>query len=185
MAVPLLPIKAFAAGPAEIVDSFIAPAVVAAIVAGIVSLMTERRKTFADTVTKVRNDYIKELRQTAAEICATSSCNKQEEVKDDTDYYKLLFMLNPNKSDAAWEADIIRRLKELRMAGAGDREEKLERFVRVMQADLALEWHGMMAEANKGNLNEDEKQKMRADFLYQLYQEEQRIYEHKNQTNGK
>ena len=83
-------------------------------------------------------------------------------------YYHLMLMLNPAKSDAYWEKEIIDRLTDImdnpHEPHEQTRKQKIQNLTLLLQADLDLEWHGMMEEGKKGVLKDKKKEKLRYEY---------------------
>lgn len=86
-------------------------------------------------------------------------------------YYHLMLMLNPTKPDAYWEKEIIKRLTDIKEHA---NEQKIPDLTPLLQADLDLEWHGMMEEGKKGVLKDKKKEKLRYEYYmnYKKYANE-------------
>ena len=172
-----IPITSFATSSGDtstsaittILSSTVLPAIISAIVAYAMAHISR----FTDTVTKVRNEYIKEFREMAACFltCASSNspCTEKCNGKSlEYYYYHLMLMLNPAKSDAYWEKEIIDRLTDImdnpHEPHEQTRKQKIQNLTLLLQADLDLEWHGMMEEGKKGVLKDKKKEKLRYEY---------------------
>ena len=80
-------------------------------------------------------------------------------------YYHLKLMLNPTKPDAYWEEEIIDLLTEIKNNSHKLVDKKtIMKLTLLLQADLDLEWHGMMEEGKKGVLKHGRKEKLKYEF---------------------
>lgn len=169
-----IPITSFATSSGgtstSAITTILSSTVLAAIISAIVSYAGVRMSRFTDTVTKVRNEYIQEFRHMAACFLTCASSNSPCTEKCDGKsleyyYYHLMLMLNPTKPDAYWEKDIINQLTEIVNNSFEQPNKKMFRnLTLLLQADLDLEWHGMMEEGKKGALTKDQKEHLRYDY---------------------
>lgn len=165
-----IPITSFATSSGgtstSAITTILSSTVLAAIISAIVSYAGVRMSRFTDTVTKVRNEYIKEFREMAACFLTCASSNSPCKAECDGKsleyyYYHLMLMLNPTKPDAYWEEKIIKRLTDIKEHA---NEQKIPDLTLLLQADLDLEWHGMMEEGKKGALTKDQKENLKYEY---------------------
>lgn len=165
-----IPIASFATSSGDtsmnIITAILSSTVLSTIISVIVSYAGVRMSRFTDTVTKVRNEYIKEFRQMAGCFLTCASSNSPSKAECDGKsleyyYYHLKLMLNPTKPDAYWEEEIIKRLTDIK---GHANEQKIRDLTLLLQADLDLEWHGMMEEGKKGDLTKDQKENLRYEY---------------------
>ena len=150
-----IPITSFATSSgdtsSDAITNVLLSGVLSAIISAIVALAVARISRFTNTVTKVRNEYIKEFREMAVCFltCASSNspCTEKCNGKSlEYYYYHLMLMLNPAKTDAYWEQEIIKQLTDIKEHA---NEQNIQELTLLLQADLDLEWHGMMEEGKK------------------------------------
>lgn len=149
-------------------NTILSSVVVSALISSIVSLINNQKKRFNETVTQKRIEYLVDMRNTSAELCSLvvneNSINKE---KKDFLYYKLCLMLNPSAKGAYWDEDLIQRLDKMYKTGTD-----VNVFVRAMQANLSLEWHGLMREGKKGKLSKRDKESLRLEKYKDLLEYE-------------
>lgn len=152
-------------------------AMVVSLVASIVALIGTfvtywkfRRQQFNDTITKERLNFIKDWRECAACFCGLLALKNESFKVDEFEghkleyyYYKLLLMCNSTKPESYVDIEVVKQLNLLYQAKGKVRNEQLEKFVALMQANLAIEWKGTNLESRKGQLSEKEKEKLRLD----------------------
>lgn len=169
-----------------------------AIIGAFFSYRSTRRRQFTDTVTLARLEFIKEWRECSVRFCekllqtidnTQSSRDGNQRFLNNVDsieyyYNKLLFMCNPTKPESYIDKVFVDMLKQLytlhldlckkeckeRVKKEQDLLQILRRLVAMIQANLALEWHGVLAESQKGNLSDNQKEKLRQDY-YKNYLE--------------
>lgn len=165
-----IPITSFATSScdtsSDAITNVLLSGVLSAIISAIVALAVARISRFTNTVTKVRNEYIKEFREMAVCFltCASSNspCTEKCNGKSlEYYYYHLMLMLNPAKTDAYWEQEIIKQLTDIKEHA---NEQNIQDLTHLLQADLDLEWHGMMEEGKKGVLKNGRKEKLKYEF---------------------
>ena len=164
--------------------SLIASAV--ALIGTFVNYWSNKRKQFSDLVTSERLQFVKEWRECSAKFCELlGDCEKKEnEDKIDYYYYKLVFMCNPTKPESYIDKDLVGLLEqiyilyqELKNDTCEEKDKKKQqlkliqkRFVALMQANIAIEWHGITAESRKGKLSDEQKEDLRMEH-YKNYLE--------------
>lgn len=72
-------------------------------------------------------------------------------------------MCNSTKPESYVDIEVVKQLNLLYQAKGKVRNEQLEKFVALMQANIAIEWKGTNLESRKGQLSEKEKEKLRLD----------------------
>ena len=70
-------------------------------------------------------------------------------------------MCNSTKPESYVDIEVVKQLNLLYQAKGKVRNEQLEKFVALMQANLAIEWKGTNLESRKGQLSEKEKENLR------------------------
>ena len=155
--------------------SLIASAV--ALIGTIVNYWSIKRKQFSHLVTSERLQFVKEWRECSARFCELlGDCGKKKN-KDKIDYYyyKMIFMCNPTKPEAYIDKELVGLLEqiyilyqELNNNTCEEKDKKKQqlklmqkRFVALMQANIAIEWHGITAESRKGHLSDEHKEDLR------------------------
>jgi hypothetical protein len=137
-------------------------AFIAAIANIIVTVKNARKRDFIGVVTKVRHEYIQKLRKLVAEFCALATAQQPlDEVK-----YHLKLMMNPAGPPAVyekWDGKAVELINKI----DGSNQTGIDDLIKLMQSWLALEWEGMMREAKKGTLTEEEKNELRNKYYKQ------------------
>lgn len=158
--------------------SLIASAV--ALIGTIVNYWSIKRKQFSKLVTSERLQFVKEWRECSARFCELLGEGKQNANNETIDYYyyKLIFMCNPTKPESYIDKEVVRLLEQLytlnqklclgNKQGENEQDKKMQelkrmqkRFVTLMQANIAIEWHGITAESRKGHLSDEHKEDLR------------------------
>lgn len=129
-----------------------------------VSIKSGRKRSFIATVTRVRSNYIRELRAVTASFCylATATPFSQDKLKKTG--YKLKLMMNPAMFPEKWDGEAVALIKQIEKR---PQPADVHTLLALMQSWLALEWHGMMEEAKKGILPDMEKNRLRNKFYLQ------------------
>ena len=154
----------------DAITNILLSGVLSAIISAIVAFAVARMSRFADTVTKVRNEYIKEFREMAACFLTCASSNSPSKAECDGKsleyyYYHLMLMLNPAKPDAYWEKNIINQLTEIvNISHEQPNKKMVQDLTPLLQADLDLEWHGMMEEGRRGVLTKNQKENIKYEY---------------------
>ena len=112
------------------------------------------KNTFINTITIARKEYMAELRKAVEEFCVTAERNDNDELKELS--YKLKLLMNPaDKENEHWDRKAIEMIDKI--VQAENKAEEIDRFITLMQSWLALEWHGMRYEAEKGIMSKEDK----------------------------
>lgn len=72
-------------------------------------------------------------------------------------------MCNSTKPESYVDIEVVKQLNLLYQAKGKVSNEQFEKFVALMQANLAIEWKGTNLESRKGQLSEEEKGNLRFD----------------------
>ena len=72
-------------------------------------------------------------------------------------------MCNSTKPESYVDIEVVKQLNLLYQDKGKVSNEQLEKFVALMQANIAIEWKGTNLESRKGQLSEKEKEKLRLD----------------------
>lgn len=144
--------------------------IIGVVVSAIVSYCIFKRQQFNDTITKERLNFIKDWRECAACFCGLLALKNESFKVDEFEghkleyyYYKLLLMCNSTKPESYVDIEVVKQLNQLYQAKGKVSNEQFEKFVALMQANLAIEWKGTNLESRKGQLPEKEKEKLRLD----------------------
>lgn len=70
-------------------------------------------------------------------------------------------MCNSTKPESYVDIEVVKQLNLLYQAKGKVSNEQFEKFVALMQANLAIEWKGTNLESRKGQLSEKEKENLR------------------------
>lgn len=70
-------------------------------------------------------------------------------------------MCNSTKPESYVDIEVVKQLNQLYQAKGKVSNEQFEKFVALMQANLAIEWKGTNLESRKGQLSEKEKENLR------------------------
>ncbi len=112
------------------------------------------KNTFINTITIARKEYMAELRKTVEEFCVTAERNDNDKLKELS--YKLKLLMNPaDKDNELWDRKAIEMIDKILQAE--NKEDDIDKFITLMQSWLALEWHGMIYEAKKGIMSNENK----------------------------
>lgn len=112
------------------------------------------KNTFINTITIARKEYMAELRKAVEEFCVTAERNDNDKLKELS--YKLKLLMNPaDKDNEHWDRKAIEMIDKI--VQAENKAEEIDRFITLMQSWLALEWHGMIYEAKKGIMSNENK----------------------------
>mgnify|MGYP007007193035 FL=1 len=112
------------------------------------------KNTFINTITIARKEYMTELRKAVEEFCVTAERNDNDKLKELS--YKLKLLMNPaDKDNEHWDRKAIEMIDKI--VQAENKAEEIDRFITLMQSWLALEWHGMRYEAEKGIMSKEDK----------------------------
>ena len=68
---------------------------------------------------------------------------------------------NSTKPESYVDIEVVKQLNQLYQAKGKVSNEQFEKFVALMQANLAIEWKGTNLESRKGQLSEKEKENLR------------------------
>ncbi len=175
-------------------------ALLGVLIGAFVTYWSTKRKHFSDLITKERLDFIKEWRECSARFCellTIDNLQSSKEVEESPEnkvhtcdnsieyyYYKLILMCNSTKPESYIDQEVIAILEllynqhqELLKATSSDKEDiksKLclaqKQFLALMQATIAIEWHGVTAESRIGILSDDQKEDLRQEH-YKNYLE--------------
>lgn len=112
------------------------------------------KNTFINTITIARKEYMAELRKAVEEFCVTAERNDNDKLKELS--YKLKLLMNPaDKDNELWDRKAIEMIDKILQAE--NKEDDIDKFITLMQSWLALEWHGMIYEAKKGIMSNENK----------------------------
>ena len=112
------------------------------------------KNTFINTITIARKEYMAELRKAVEEFCVTAERNDNDKLKELS--YKLKLLMNPaDKDNELWDRKAIEMIDKI--VQAENKTEDIDSFITLMQSWLALEWHGMREEAEKGIMSKEDK----------------------------
>ena len=112
------------------------------------------KNTFINIITIARKEYMTELRKAVEEFCVTAERNDNDKLKELS--YKLKLLMNPaDKDNELWDRKAIEMIDKI--VQAENKAEEIDRFITLMQSWLALEWHGMRYEAEKGIMSKEDK----------------------------
>ena len=143
---------------------------IVALIGTFVTYWKFRRQLFTDTITKERLNFIKDWRECAACFCGLLALKNESFKVDEFEghkleyyYYKLLLMCNSTKPESYVDIEVVKQLNLLYQAKGKVSNEQFEKFVALMQANLAIEWKGTNLESRKGQLSEEEKGNLRFD----------------------
>lgn len=175
-------------------------ALLGVLIGAFVTYWSTKRKHFSDLITKERLDFIKEWRECSARFCellTIDNLQSSKEVEESPEnkvhtcdnsieyyYYKLILMCNSTKPESYIDQEVIAILEllynqhqELLKATSSDKEDiksKLclaqKQFLALMQATIAIEWHGVTVESRIGMLSDDQKEDLRQEH-YKNYLE--------------
>lgn len=152
----------------DLFSVLLSSAVISAVVSGVFSYVLYRNRRFNETVTQKRIEYLVDMRNTSAELCSlVTNGNLKNKEKKDFLYYKLRLMLNPSAKCAYWDETVVQRLDKMYKNGTD-----IDAFVRAIQANLNLEWHGLMMEGTKGKLSKRDKESLRLEKYKDLLEYE-------------
>lgn len=163
---------------------------IVALIGTIVTYLSFKRKLFYDLITAERLGFVKEWREYSARFCellTDSNGNKPKESQKysiEYYYYKLIFMCNPTKQEAYIDQEVVGLLeqlytlyKEIRNNECKEKDkleqelkQKKKQFIALIQANIAIEWHGITDESRKGKLSDEQKEDLRQEH-YKSYLE--------------
>lgn len=145
------------------------PTVVATFISSGFAYILYKRKQFSEVITRERINYIKHLREHAIGFCEQLDAKECNSAKLTNHYYALQFLFNPTTPSNYWDKEIVELLDHLYKNHENKQTAEfrvhLDKFIRCLQADLGLEWHGFYKESIQGQLSQKKKEELRFKFF--------------------
>lgn len=151
-------------------------------------IRASNKKTFINTITIARKEYIATLRKVVSEFCASGESKDNNNTRLIELSYHLKMFMNPNgkpndnsnnkpddttngkteNTDGYWDREAIKLIDEIIQAAqteqAEDKKRHISKFIRLMQLWFALEWHGMTEESKHGIMDDDNKKNLQKKY---------------------
>ena len=151
-------------------------------------IRASNKKTFINTITIARKEYIATLRKVVSEFCASAESKDNNNTRLIELSYHLKMFMNPNgkpndnsnnkpddttngkteNTDGYWDREAIKLIDESIQAAqteqAEDKKRHISKFIRLMQLWFALEWHGMTEESKHGIMDDDDKKNLQKKY---------------------
>ena len=151
-------------------------------------IRASNKKTFINTITIARKEYIATLRKVVSEFCASAESKDNNNTRLIELSYHLKMFMNPNgkpndnsnnkpddttngkteNTDGYWDREAIKLIDEIIQTAqteqAEDKKRHISKFIRLMQLWFALEWHGMTEESKHGIMDDDDKKNLQKKY---------------------
>ncbi|EGQ13868.1 hypothetical protein [Prevotella nigrescens] len=151
-------------------------------------IRASNKKTFINTITIARKEYIATLRKVVSEFCASAESKDNNNTRLIELSYHLKMFMNPNgkpndnsnnkpddttngkteNTDGYWDREAIKLIDEIIQAAqteqTEDKKRHISKFIRLMQLWFALEWHGMTEESKHGIMDDDDKKNLQKKY---------------------
>lgn len=151
-------------------------------------IRASNKKTFINTITIARKEYIATLRKVVSEFCASAESKDNNNTRLIELSYHLKMFMNPNgkpndnsnnkpddttngkteNTDGYWDREAIKLIDEIIQAAqteqAEDKKRHISKFIRLMQLWFALEWHGMTEESKHRIMDNDDKKNLQKKY---------------------
>lgn len=121
------------------------------------------KKNFINTITIARKEYMTTLREAASEFCVIAKSKENTRLIELS--YQLKMLMNPIKYPDSFDGEAVKLIEKI--IQAEDKKNNIEKFERLIQLRLLLEWHRITEESKQGRLSDKEKKKLRKECYTQ------------------
>lgn len=121
------------------------------------------KKNFINTITIARKEYMTTLREAASEFCVIAKSKENTRLIELS--YQLKMLMNPIKYPDSFDGEAVKLIEKI--IQAEDKKNNIDKFERLIQLRLLLEWHRITEESKQGRLSDEENKELRKKYYTQ------------------
>lgn len=121
------------------------------------------KKNFINTITIARKEYMTTLREAASEFCVIAKSKENTRLIELS--YQLKMLMNPIKYPDSFDSEAVKLIEKI--IQAEDKKNNIDKFERLIQLRLLLEWHRITEESKQGRLSDEENKELRKKYYTQ------------------